>query len=85
MTGGTLTDYQIRVKGQLDPQLAVWFGDFIITHTSSGDTLLTGRIIDQAHLHGVLSRFRNLGMTLVAMYPLPDDDKENTSEQNGPR
>ena len=65
-----MTEYQIRVKGLLDPKLAAWFGEFTISYTTNGDTLLTGMIIDQAALHGVLGRCRSLGMTLISMYPV---------------
>jgi hypothetical protein len=62
--------YQIRLRGQLDPKLSVWFGEFVITHTPDGDTLLTGEIVDQAALHGVFIRCRDLGMTLISVNPL---------------
>jgi hypothetical protein len=62
-------EYQIRVKGQLDLKLAAWFGDFTITYTSDGDTLLTGAA-DQAALHGALARCRDLGLTLISINPL---------------
>lgn len=59
--------YEIRVKEQLDPRLASWFGDFAITHTPDGDTLLTGTVIDQAALYGVVARCRDLGLTLISI------------------
>jgi hypothetical protein len=62
-------EYQIKVKGQLDLKLAAWFGDFTITYTIDGDTLLTGAA-DQAALHGVLARCRDLGITLISINPL---------------
>jgi hypothetical protein len=64
------TVYQIRVRGHLAPRLSAWFGDLQITHTPEGDTLLTGTIIDQAALHGILIRCRDLGVTLIAINPL---------------
>jgi hypothetical protein len=69
----TETAYQIRVKGQLDPRLSSWFCDFAILHLPNGDTLLTGSIIDQAGLYGVLARCRDLGVTLISINPLPDE------------
>jgi hypothetical protein len=65
--------YVIRIKGQLDPKLSPWFGDFAITHTPDGDTLLTGSVIDQAALHGVLVRCRDLGVTLLSINPVPTE------------
>jgi hypothetical protein len=62
--------YEIRIKGQLDPKLSAWFDDFAISHTPDGDTLLTGSVIDQAALHGVLVRCRDLGVTLISINPV---------------
>jgi polyketide cyclase/dehydrase/lipid transport protein len=71
-------DYQIRVKGQLDPRWAtVVFAGFTLAHTPDGDTLLTGAVADQAALHGVLARCRDLGITLISINPV-------TSESNAP-
>ncbi len=58
---------QIRVKGHLRGQWAEWFGDLTITREDSGDTLLTGPVVDQAALHGLLKKVRNLGLPLVSV------------------
>lgn len=63
------TYYQIRLRGQLDPLWSDWFDEFAITH-QSGDSLLTGSVPDQAALHGVLARIRDLGLTLVSIQQL---------------
>lgn len=68
--------YQIKIKGQLDAKFESWFGNFMITHTSDGDTLLTGTVVDQAALHGVLARCRDIGVTLISVNPLPEPHKE---------
>lgn len=68
------TAYQIRVKGHLDPRLSMWFDGFTITHTANGHTLLTGTVMDQAALYGVLERCRDLGLTLIAI-------KQSTEEK----
>ena len=61
------TVYQIRLKGRLGPQWADWFGGLSITSTDNGDTLLTGPVIDQAALHGLLRQVRDLGLPLVSV------------------
>ena len=61
--------YQIRVKGHLGPQWADWFEGLTIT-LDDGDTLITGSVVDQAALHGLLRRVRDLGMPLVSVRPV---------------
>ena len=58
--------YQIRVKGHLDPQWASWFGEMAVTPEDDGDTLLTGPVVDQAALHGLLRKVRDLGIPLIS-------------------
>ncbi len=59
--------YQIRIKGYLRPGWSEWFGGMTITHESNGDTILSGLVRDQAALHGLLTRVRDLGLTLVSV------------------
>lgn len=59
--------YQIRVEGQLDCSWSEWFGDMTIAPQDDGDTLLTGAVIDQAALYGLLKKVRDLGMALVSV------------------
>jgi hypothetical protein len=59
--------YQIRVKGRLGPRWADWFAGLTITPEANGDTLLTGPVVDQAALHGLLRRVRDLGLPLLSV------------------
>ena len=59
--------YQIRIKGQLDSQWTDWFGGLTITLGEDGDTLLTGPVVDQAALYGLLKKVRDLGLPLLAI------------------
>ena len=61
------TTYQVRIKGHLGPEWTDWFGGLAITLENNGDTLLTGLVVDQAALHGLLRRVRDLGMPLVSV------------------
>ena len=59
--------YQIRIKGHLGPQWIEWFDGLTITLEENGDTLLTGPVIDQSALHGILKKVRDLGMPLLSV------------------
>ena len=62
--------YQIRLKGHLGSEWTDWFSGLRITLEDNGDTLLTGPVVDQAALHGLLRRVRDLGIPLVSISPL---------------
>ena len=59
--------YQIRIKGHLGRQWTNWFGGLTITLEDNGETLLTGPVVDQAALHGLLRKVRDLGVPLLSV------------------
>ncbi len=59
--------YEIRIKGHLDNRWADWFEGLTITLEDNGETLLTGPVVDQAALHGLLRKVRDLGMPLLSV------------------
>ena len=71
--------YEIRMKGRLDSSWAEWLGGMSLTHASDGTTVLVAPVVDQAALHGVLQKLRDLGVTLISVNedgidPLGRDD-----------
>ena len=62
---GQLPTYQIRIQGHLGPQWADWFGGLTLNLEDNGDTLLTGPVVDQAELYGLLRKVRDLGLLLL--------------------
>ena len=68
--------YQIRVKGHLGRHWADWFEGLTITLEANGDSLLTGSVVDQAALHGVLSKVRDLGLPLVSVIKIEREKAE---------
>jgi hypothetical protein len=64
---GQPTIYQIRIKGHLGHQWTDWFEGLTITVEDNGDTLLTGSVVDQAALHGLLRKVRDLGTALISV------------------
>ena len=73
--------YQLRIKGHLGPKWADWFGGMAITLEEGGETLLTGPVEDQAALHGLLKRVRDLGMPLVSVIRVKTSHKEASDDK----
>jgi hypothetical protein len=73
--------YQIRIEGHLGSQWTDWFGGLSVTLEDNGDTLLTGPVIDQAALHGLLKKVRDLGMPLISVLPV-QSGPVNLTEEN---
>ncbi len=66
--------YHIRILGHLPDRWSVWFEGLDIQRQSDGTTLLTGPVVDQAALHGVIARIRDLGLPLLEVDRAPPDD-----------
>jgi len=65
--------YRIKVKGHLDRRWMEWFGGLTITLEDNGETLLTGQVADQAALHGLLRKVRDLGLPLISVTRVQTD------------
>ena len=71
--------YRIPIKGHLDSEWSEWFDGLAITLVDNGETILSGPVVDQTALHGVLTKIRDLGLPLVSISPLepgPTDASE---------
>jgi hypothetical protein len=67
--------YEIRIAGHLPPQWSDWFAGFTVTLEPDGTTLLSGPVVDQAALYGLLKKVRDLGMPLVAVNRIAQGEK----------
>jgi hypothetical protein len=85
--------YEIRVKGHLGSRWGYWFDGLTLTAASDGTTLIHGPVVDQAALHGLLRRLRDLGLTLISVTPTdgaelpspsadPSNDAHNDEEKS---
>ncbi|MCC7129595.1 MAG: hypothetical protein B6D39_00055 [Anaerolineae bacterium UTCFX2] len=74
--------YEIRIEGHLDQQWTDWFDGLTITLEEDGNTLLNGPVADQAALHGLIKKIRDLGIPLVSVCQTqPDDIHSNRSKK----
>jgi hypothetical protein len=69
--------YEIRVRGRLDDRWATWFDDMDVI-TDDGDTVIRGQVVDQAALHGLIQRVRDLGLPLISV------TNSSTNSSTGP-
>ncbi len=68
------TVYEIRVRGELEPHWSCWFAGLRVETGLPGETLIVGPVTDQAALHGLLARIRDLGMPLLSMRVIDEGD-----------
>ena len=69
--------YELRLQGDLDPHWSAWFGGLALTHDRDGTTTLRGPVTDQSRTHGLLTKIRDLGITLISLQ-LDEEDPDRT-------
>ena len=74
--------YRIRLKERLDQRWSDWLGGLNMIHEANGETVLVGEVVDQAALHGLLSKIRDLQLTLISVSP-SEADSPTSKEVNG--
>ena len=72
--------YQIKIKGHLDPRWSEWFDGLTITHEPNGETTLSGPVVDQPALFGLLLKIRDLNLTLLSLNRIEPDSAEEFQE-----
>ncbi len=65
---------EVRIKGQIDEHWSDWFEGLNIVHTDQGETILSGLVVDQAALHGLLAKLRDLGLSIVSVNALDTEE-----------
>ena len=74
--------YIIRIEGHISASWAPWFEGLEIRHEESGETVLSGTLVDQTALHGVLMRIRDLGLPLVSVSRIREAAKQEPDAQS---
>jgi len=72
--------FEIRVKGHLEPRWAAWFDGLSLSTHDDGTTVIAGPVVDQAALHGLLQKLRDLGIPLVSLTQIPPDTTASQKE-----
>jgi hypothetical protein len=67
--------YEISIQGRLDDRWSTWFDGMVLLPGPAGTTLLRGTVVDQAALHGLLARLRDLGLPLLSVRRLPEEER----------
>ena len=78
-----LEQYEICIKGYLDHRWSYWFEGLAIALKDNGETLLSGPVVDQAALYGLLIKVRDLGLPLVSVMRIQPEQTENSDIQKG--
>jgi hypothetical protein len=68
--------YEIRLRGHLETRWAAWFDGMTLSHERDGSTVLSGPVVDQAALHGLLQKVRDIGLPLVSVTRVEPHDPE---------
>ena len=76
--------YEIRLDGHLDQRWAAWFDGLTLTRRSDGTTVLRGPVVDQAALHGLLQKVRDLGLLLVSVAQVEPDQPDQPNQPHQP-
>ena len=74
---------EIRVKGRIDEHWSTWLAGLDVAHNDQGETLLTGTVTDQAALYGVIARLRDLGLPLLSVSYVEEDDSATGQGDRG--
>jgi hypothetical protein len=75
--------YRIRLKEQLDQRWSDWLGGLKMIHEANGETVLVGEVVDQSALHGLLSKIRDLQLTLISISPLEVEPPSRVEADGG--
>ena len=78
-----MTVYRIRLKEKLDQRWSAWLGGLRVNHEANGETVLTGEVVDQAALYGLLSKVRDLHLTLISVSSLEVDSPSKEKAREG--